>query len=100
MEMMQSSIANAINKKDIHSSLVPTISTLGLPLLPNSIVAVNKSTAMDTDNVMTAMAEKLSPGPSDTMESAVAKQNMSRNTLPQVRYILWLLPSDMCNPFE
>ena len=85
IETIQSNTADAMSRKDNHNSTLPTVNTFGPPWLPNSIVELKSSTAMDTVNAMTAIMTALSPGPKDTIESAVAKQNTSKKTLPQVR---------------
>ena len=85
IETIQSIIANTISRKESHNSTLPVAKIFGPPLLPNNIVELNNSTAMDTVSTITAAKTKLSPGPRNTIESAVTKQNVSKKTLPQVR---------------
>lgn len=85
METIQSMIANTINMKDSHNKTLPVAKTFEPPLLANSSVELNNSTAMVTVSTMTADKTILSPGPTDTIESAAAKQNTSKKILPQVR---------------
>jgi hypothetical protein len=88
IEMIHSIIANTISRKDSHKSTLPVAKTFGPPLLPKSIVELNRSTAMATVSVMTAIKTALSPGPRDTIDSAVTKQKMSKKMLPHVKYTL------------
>ena len=87
IETMQSVMAESISRKDSHNRTLPVAKTLEPPWLPNSIVELNNSTAMATVSAMTAARTTLSPGPEVTMESAAAKQKMSKKTLPHVKYI-------------
>jgi len=88
IETIQSIIADTISRKESHNSTLPVAKTFEPPLLPNSIVELNNSTAMATVSAMTAIKTALSPGPKDTIDSAVTKQKMSKKTLPQVKYTL------------
>jgi hypothetical protein len=85
METRQSINADTISRKDSHNSTLPVARTFEPPLLPNSIVVLNNSTAMATVSAITAIKTVLSPGPKDKIESAAAKQNASKKMLPQVR---------------